>query len=234
MVPFYDFRRTASAVREGSDTEEHTSNGPGPSASASTLHSASASHSESSQATLSETSNAKPSGEKPIADSIHSNAKLGETHPTNTAQPNDCLNTFSGQKSGSNKRRNKKRSVENTQLSQMESAFFEMVEIHKKAREDFDKQVVEPTSEKTPQQYFFDLCAMRMAKLNGETQSFLQFQINQLFFNAENPTQPPVPITRLPVHQPVTTVLNPNQYPTSVTDTDFMSEALRMSVDMRD
>ncbi|XP_005094965.1 uncharacterized protein LOC101850874 isoform X2 [Aplysia californica] len=44
---------------------------------------------------------------------------------------------------------------------------------------------------------FFKSCSRRMKKLTPQARSFLKLQISQLFFNAENPTLPPMSITPL-------------------------------------
>ncbi|CAL1526524.1 unnamed protein product [Lymnaea stagnalis] len=51
-------------------------------------------------------------------------------------------------------------------------------------------------------QVFFESCALRMEKLSPRHQSFLQLQVSQLLFNAENPDVTPLAIIPLPRHQP--------------------------------
>uniref|UniRef100_A0A2C9LG74 MADF domain-containing protein n=1 Tax=Biomphalaria glabrata TaxID=6526 RepID=A0A2C9LG74_BIOGL len=63
-----------------------------------------------------------------------------------------------------------------------------------------EPSVSECYSARSATQIFFDSCALRLEKLPARTQSFLQFQIAQLFFNAENPDLNPVPIMPLPEH----------------------------------
>ncbi|XP_013083268.2 uncharacterized protein LOC106068451 isoform X2 [Biomphalaria glabrata] len=63
-----------------------------------------------------------------------------------------------------------------------------------------EASVSECYSARSATQIFFDSCTLRLEKLPARTQSFLQFQIAQLFFNAENPDLNPVPIMPLPEH----------------------------------
>ncbi|KAI8738685.1 transcription factor Adf-1 isoform X2 [Biomphalaria glabrata] len=63
-----------------------------------------------------------------------------------------------------------------------------------------EASVSECYSARSATQIFFDSCTLRLERLPARTQSFLQFQIAQLFFNAENPDLNPVPIMPLPEH----------------------------------
>lgn len=80
----------------------------------------------------------------------------------------------------------------------MGSALTKLINDHRKSRQ----EVKQTASSSGVEESFFDSCVVRMKSLPQQTRSFLQFQISQLFFNAENRDMPPVPITPLPPHQP--------------------------------
>ena len=73
--------------------------------------------------------------------------------------------------------------------------------------EDFKKkqQEIQDTKnnllESSPEGLFFEHCAKRMKSLQDNVKGALQIQIQQLFFNAENPDAPPLPIMPLPLQQ---------------------------------
>ncbi|XP_059173931.1 uncharacterized protein LOC131954339 isoform X2 [Physella acuta] len=73
------------------------------------------------------------------------------------------------------------------------------------------KDLLDPAADpdlgpKSAARAFFESCAMRMEKLPVRCQSYLQLQVSQLFFNAENPDVPPVDIIPIP-HFPDTDMI---------------------------
>ena len=54
------------------------------------------------------------------------------------------------------------------------------------------------TKSKNSSALLFNQYAIRLEKLPKEVQNFVQLQISQIFFNAENPNFPPVAIAPLP------------------------------------
>ena len=85
------------------------------------------------------------------------------------------------------------------------SLLAEVVAEHRKSRQQLANHL---SQSRTAEKAFFDSCALRMEKLPTPTKSILQLQICQLFFNAENPDLPPVPITPLPGQQQSLNVSN--------------------------
>ena len=93
-----------------------------------------------------------------------------------------------------------KRKHENTNL---ESPRTEFIHETTTSKQNVDRQMM-CCRHKDADDMFFDSCALRFKKLPATTRSFLQLQVSQLFFNAENPQMPQVQITPLPPTLPVT------------------------------
>ena len=82
----------------------------------------------------------------------------------------------------------------------MECALTELIKETTKSKQNLDKQVM-GCLQKDADDVFYESCALRSKKLPATTRSFLQLQVSQLFFNAENPLMLPVQITPLPPAQ---------------------------------
>ena len=113
--------------------------------------------------------------------------------------------------------RSRKRAHNEKETGEMESALTELIKEHRKNRDQIEshlKAPQQPKEPKSPEEVFFDSCALKIKQLPQQTRSFLQLQISQLFFNAENPNIHPVPITPLPSApiQPSLAQFQPHQY----------------------
>ncbi|KAK7087675.1 uncharacterized protein [Littorina saxatilis] len=100
--------------------------------------------------------------------------------------------------------RGQKRTLDGGYDHETESPFAEIVKNHKSFRDDIH------SPPRSAEHVFFDSYALRMANLPHETRSYLQLQISQLFFNAENPGRPPVPVISLPQHEAAHTQRTPS------------------------
>ena len=63
------------------------------------------------------------------------------------------------------------------------------------------KQKIAIDQSNNPSALLFNQYAIRLEKLPKEVQNFVQLQISQIFFNAENPNFPPVAIAPLPTQK---------------------------------
>ncbi|XP_070204455.1 uncharacterized protein [Littorina saxatilis] len=97
-----------------------------------------------------------------------------------------------------------KRTFDSGEDHETESLLTEMTNNHKKSKDDVQPHL------RSAEHVFFDNCALRMANLPHETRSYLQLQISHLFFNAENPDWPPVPVISLPQHEAAQTQRTPS------------------------
>ena len=82
--------------------------------------------------------------------------------------------------------------------------------------------------ERSAQQLLFDSYAFRTEKLPIHIQSLLQLQLSQLFFNAENPNMPQVPITPL-VQQPAATTYMMGESSASGMTGDIIANAMNIA-----
>lgn len=62
----------------------------------------------------------------------------------------------------------------------------------------YQREYKETKPESDTVQLLFERYALRMKKLHDEIQTFVQLQLSQIFFNAENRNLPTVPVTQLP------------------------------------
>ena len=111
----------------------------------------------------------------------------------------------------------KRRRIAETSGSEIEQELCNYLKKSANTREALEKQLQE-RSQKTPEDACFENCALRMKALPPQVKSFLQLQISQLFFNAENPNLQ-VPITPLPTtpQQHITQHITPQQFQPQVT-----------------
>ena len=115
-------------------------------------------------------------------------SELAMSYKSPSSARSNCQKRKKGNKKGSSA------ATEKTN-SPMEIALTEFIHESRKNRAR-DENVA--GAERDPEQLLFDSFALRMKKLPKQVQSFIQLQISQLFFNAENPDLPPIPITPLP------------------------------------
>ena len=91
----------------------------------------------------------------------------------------------------------------------IESALTDLIKIHMENRQE--------AQDRTAEDAFFESCSIRMRNLPPQSRSYLQLQISQLFFNAENPQLPPVQVTPKPPNpiasHPTPTYSNQDFYP---------------------
>ena len=155
-----------------------------------------------------------------------------------------------GKGKGKGKVRRKRTISHTSEDSVMDSAFTKLIESQKQTRDIMENVLKDPPAA-TPsplrvEDHLFLACAERMKKMSPETSSFLQLQVAQIFFNAENKTRQ-VPITPLPVtitgvRQPRTPRAprtprtprtprpqrhRPRQFPEMDTDDDTMDDLMR-------
>lgn len=97
------------------------------------------------------------------------------------------------------KSRGKKRCQERDDEEQdLGHSITDLIKAHKENKAEKEKKKAQKQAAEGVEESFFFSCIQRMKLLPAQTKSVLQFQIQQLFFNAENPHLPSVPIMPLP------------------------------------
>ena len=115
----------------------------------------------------------------------------------------------------------RKRKYDNTNLESPRTEFIQ--ETTTTSKQNRDRQMM-CCRHRDADDMFFDSCALRCKKLPATTRSFLQLQVSQLFFNAENPHMPQVQITPLPPPQPATQPFCVLEHPQPYVDQHGSSE----------
>ncbi|KAI0223772.1 hypothetical protein LSAT2_025097 [Lamellibrachia satsuma] len=130
--------------------------------------------------------------------STTASSSIASPEPMNTASGRDASNAHTPAPASSSTIRSKKR--RKCDKNDMECALTELIKETTKSKQNLDKQVM-GCLQKDADDVFYESCALRSKKLPATTQSFLQLQVSQLFFNAENPLMLPVQITPVPPAQ---------------------------------
>ena len=110
------------------------------------------------------------------------------------------IDTTSSTPANPMKRRKNARKVQVSETTGMAKALTEFMADSRRARAEL---VSDKPKQKDATDLLFENLAMRMKMLPVDTQSFVQIQLAQIFFNAENRNLEPMPVTPLPRVVPV-------------------------------